>query len=98
MDGDIAPLPKIRELADKYNAYVMVDECHATGFMGQQGKGTPELFDTKVDIINTTLGKALGGGTGGYTAASQAVVTLLRQRHGLTFSRTRSLLERSGLH
>ena len=81
MDGDIAPLDKIRALADQYpNTYIMVDECHATGVFGHQGRGTPDLFDVKVDIINSTLGKALGGGTGGYTSASKEVVDMLRQK------------------
>ena len=66
MDGDIAPLKDIVYLADKYNAKVMIDECHSTGFLGKTGKGVEELFDVKVDIINSTLGKALGGGTGIY--------------------------------
>ena len=81
MDGDIAPLDKIRALADKYpNTYIMVDECHGTGVFGAQGRGTPDLFGVKVDVINSTLGKALGGGTGGYTTASKAIVDLLRQK------------------
>ena len=81
MDGDIAPLDKIRALADKSpNTYIMVDECHATGVFGAMGKGTPDMFNVKVDIINSTLGKALGGGTGGYTAASKPVVDMLRQK------------------
>ena len=81
MDGDIAPLDKIRALADQYpNTYIMVDECHATGVFGHQGRGTPDLFDVKVDIINSTFGKALGGGTGGYTSASKEVVDMLRQK------------------
>jgi glycine C-acetyltransferase len=82
MDGDVAPLPQICDLADKYDALVFIDECHATGFFGPTGRGTPEFFkvEERVDIINSTLGKALGGATGGYTAASKEVVTLLRQR------------------
>jgi glycine C-acetyltransferase len=81
MDGDMAPLDKIRALADKFpNTYVMVDECHATGVIGKEGKGTPDFFNVKVDIINSTLGKALGGGTGGYTSASKEIVDLLRQK------------------
>jgi 7-keto-8-aminopelargonate synthetase-like enzyme len=69
MDGDIAPLDTICALAEKYGAIVMIDECHATGFIGKTGRGTPELFgvDKKVHLINSTLGKALGGATGGYT-------------------------------
>jgi len=81
MDGDIAPLDIIRALADKYpNTYIMVDECHGTGVFGSMGKGTPDLFKVKVDVINSTLGKALGGGTGGYTSASKEIVDLLRQK------------------
>lgn len=82
MDGDIAPLPKIVELAKKYNAFTFVDECHASGVVGKHGRGTPELFgvEGQIDVINSTLGKALGGGTGGYTASSKEVVDILRQR------------------
>eukprot|EP00746_Dinoflagellata_sp_MGD_P065602 gnl/MRDRNA2_/MRDRNA2_27318_c0_seq1.p1 gnl/MRDRNA2_/MRDRNA2_27318_c0~~gnl/MRDRNA2_/MRDRNA2_27318_c0_seq1.p1 ORF type:complete len:420 (+),score=98.64 gnl/MRDRNA2_/MRDRNA2_27318_c0_seq1:71-1330(+) len=80
MDGDVAPLPEIRALADKYGAQLFVDECHATGVLGKTGRGTPELMNTKVDIINTTLGKALGGATGGYTVGPQAVIDTLRQK------------------
>jgi glycine C-acetyltransferase len=82
MDGDIAPLPKIIDLAKKYNAYTFVDECHATGVFGKNGRGTPEYYgvEGEIDIINSTLGKALGGGTGGYTTGSQEVVDVLRQK------------------
>ena len=80
MDGYLANLPKIRELADKYDAIVMVDDCHATGFMGPNGAGTPDHFGVKVDILTGTLGKALGGAIGGYIAGPQPVVDLLRQR------------------
>lgn len=82
MDGNVAPLPEICELAEKYGALVFVDECHSTGFFGKTGRGTEEFFglDGKVDIINSTLGKALGGAVGGYTAASQQIIDLLRQR------------------
>jgi len=80
MDGDIAPLGDIRALADKYNAMIFIDECHATGFMGPEGKGTDTHFGVKVDIINSTLGKALGGGTGGYTSGPQEVIDTLRQK------------------
>lgn len=80
MDGYLAKLPEIRALADRYDALVMVDDCHATGFMGAKGAGTPAHFDVPVDILTGTLGKALGGGIGGYVAASQPVVDLLRQR------------------
>jgi len=82
MDGDVAKLKEVCELADKYDAKVFIDECHATGFMGKTGRGTDEHCGVfgKIDIINSTLGKALGGATGGYTAASQEIVDLLRQR------------------
>ncbi|EER01838.1 delta-aminolevulinic acid synthetase, putative [Perkinsus marinus ATCC 50983] len=81
MDGDIAPLDKIVELAHKYpNTYVMVDECHATGVFGANGRGTPDMYGVKVDIINSTLGKALGGATGGYTAASSDIIEVMRQK------------------
>jgi glycine C-acetyltransferase len=82
MDGDVAPLEKIVELAKKYDAQLFIDECHATGFFGKTGRGTPEYcgVEGKVDIINSTLGKALGGATGGYTTGPQPVIDLLRQR------------------
>jgi len=80
MDGYLAKLPEIRALADRYDALVMVDDCHATGFMGPKGAGTPAHFGLSVDILTGTLGKALGGGIGGYVAASQPVVDMLRQR------------------
>jgi glycine C-acetyltransferase len=82
MDGHIAPLKEICDLADKYNAYVFIDECHSTGFFGKTGRGTPEYcgVEGRIDFINSTLGKALGGATGGYTAASKEIVALLRQR------------------
>ncbi len=72
MDGDVAPLKEIRALADKYpDTYIFVDECHATGHLGATGRGTMELLGgVKVDAISTTLGKALGGATGGYVASS----------------------------
>ena len=82
MDGYIANLVGICDLADKYNALVMVDDSHAVGFMGAHGRGTPEhcgVMD-RVDIITGTLGKALGGASGGYTSARQEIVDLLRQR------------------
>jgi glycine C-acetyltransferase len=80
MDGFLAKLPEIRALADAYGALLMVDDCHATGFMGPQGRGTPAHFGIKADVITGTLGKALGGALGGYIAGPQAVVDLLRQR------------------
>lgn len=80
MDGDVAPLDEIRALADKYEARIFIDECHATGFLGETGRGTDEHFGVKVDIINSTLGKALGGGTGGYTSGPQEVIDVLRQK------------------
>lgn len=82
MDGLVAPLDKICDLADKYDALVMVDECHATGFMGATGKGTLEAKGVmgRVDIITGTLGKALGGAMGGYTTAKREVIEMLRQR------------------
>lgn len=82
MDGDVAPLEKICSLAKKYDAQVFIDECHATGFFGKTGRGTAEYcgVEGKVDIINSTLGKALGGATGGYTTGPQPVIDLLRQR------------------
>jgi len=82
MDGDIAPLNKICDLADKYNAMVFIDECHATGFLGKHGRGTPEYHNVegRVDLINSTLGKALGGATGGYTTGRKEAIQLLRQK------------------
>lgn len=80
MDGYLAKLPEIKALADKYDAMVMVDDCHATGFMGPQGRGTPAAADVSVDILTGTLGKALGGAIGGYIAGPQPIVDLLRQR------------------
>jgi glycine C-acetyltransferase len=80
MDGYLANLPAIRALADRYDAMVMVDDCHATGFMGPQGRGTPAHHGVRVDILTGTLGKALGGAIGGYIAGPQPVIDLLRQR------------------
>ncbi len=82
MDGLVAPLDKICDLADKYDALVMVDECHATGFIGATGKGTLEAKGVmgRVDIITGTLGKALGGAMGGYTTAKKEIIEILRQR------------------
>jgi glycine C-acetyltransferase len=82
MDGLVAPLDKICDLADKYDALVMVDECHATGFIGKTGIGTLEEKNVlgRVDIITGTLGKALGGAMGGYTTGKKEIIELLRQR------------------
>ena len=82
MDGLVAPLDKICDLADKYDALVMVDECHAAGFIGATGKGTLEAKGVmgRVDIITGTLGKALGGAMGGYTSAKKEIIEILRQR------------------
>ncbi|MDR2222359.1 MAG: glycine C-acetyltransferase [Flavobacteriaceae bacterium] len=82
MDGVVAPLDKICDLADKYDALVMVDECHAAGFIGATGKGTLEAKNVmgRVDIITGTLGKALGGAMGGYTTGKKEIIELLRQR------------------
>ena len=82
MDGTIAQLDKICDLADKYQALVMVDECHSTGFLGATGRGTPEYRGVlgRVDIITGTLGKALGGAMGGFTSGRKEIVELLRQR------------------
>jgi glycine C-acetyltransferase len=82
MDGSFAPLKEICDLADKYEAMVMVDDSHAVGFIGATGAGTPEMFGVRdrVDIIAGTLGKALGGASGGYISSHQEIVDLLRQR------------------
>jgi glycine C-acetyltransferase len=82
MDGSFAPLKEICDLADKYEAMVMVDDSHAVGFIGATGAGTPEMFGVRdrVDIISGTLGKALGGASGGYISGHQEIVDLLRQR------------------
>jgi glycine C-acetyltransferase len=82
MDGDIAPLKAICDLAEKYNALVMVDDSHATGFIGKSGRGTHEQAGVmgRVDIITSTLGKALGGAAGGFASGRQEIVDLLRQR------------------
>tara|TARA_B100000519_G_scaffold133499_1_gene115358 strand:+ start:307 stop:1488 length:1182 start_codon:yes stop_codon:yes gene_type:complete len=82
MDGYIANLPDICELADKYDAMVMVDDSHSVGFMGKQGRGTHEYHDClgRIDVITGTLGKALGGASGGYTSGRKEIIELLRQR------------------
>jgi glycine C-acetyltransferase len=82
MDGDLAPLTEICDLAERYRALVMVDDSHATGFFGPTGRGTPEYCGVRerVDIVTSTLGKALGGASGGFTASRREVVALLRQR------------------
>lgn len=82
MDGTIASLDKIVELAEKYNALIMIDECHASGFMGKTGRGTHEYRGVigKIDIITGTLGKALGGASGGFTSGRKEIIDMLRQR------------------
>ncbi|MEZ4433859.1 MAG: aminotransferase class I/II-fold pyridoxal phosphate-dependent enzyme, partial [bacterium] len=82
MDGYIANLAAICDLAEKYGALTMIDDCHAVGFVGEQGRGTPEHCGVlgRIDIITGTLGKALGGAMGGYTAARKEIVEWLRQR------------------
>ena len=80
MDGYFAKLADIRKLADTYDALIMVDDCHATGFTGPRGRGTPARAGIKVDILTGTLGKALGGSAGGYIAAAKPIVDLMRQR------------------
>lgn len=82
MDGSYAHLKEICDLADRYDALVMVDDSHAVGFVGEKGRGTPELFDVmdRVDIITGTLGKALGGASGGYTSGRREIIEWLRQR------------------
>ncbi len=82
MDGDMAKLPEIVELAEKYDALVMVDDSHAAGFIGPNGRGTPEYFGVqdKIDILTGTLGKAFGGAMGGYTTGRKEIIEMLRQR------------------
>ena len=82
MDGYIAKLDIICDLAKKYNALVMVDDSHATGFLGKNGRGSIEYCNVmnKVDIITSTLGKAMGGASGGFTSAKQEIIDILRQR------------------
>ena len=76
MDGDIAPLDKIVNLAHKYGAFTFVDECHAAGFLGPNGRGTPDLFNVlkDIDVITGTLGKSLGGASGGYTTGRKELI------------------------
>ena len=82
MDGIVAKLDEICDLAEKYDALVMVDECHAAGFIGATGRGTLELKNVlgRVDIVTGTLGKALGGAMGGYTTGKKEIIEILRQR------------------
>src|SRR6201990_1727107 len=82
MDGTIAQLDKICDLADKYDAIVMIDECHASGFMGKTGRGTHEYRGVmgRIDVITGTLGKALGGASGGFTSGRKEIIEILRQR------------------
>ena len=82
MDGDIAPLDKIYELAQKYDAYIFIDECHAAGFMGPTGKGTAEIFGLhgKIDFVSSTLGKSMGGASGGFISGPKEVVEMLRNK------------------
>jgi len=82
MDGNVAPMDKINELAKKYDALIMVDECHSAGVVGKTGRGVTELFDIKgeVDIITGTLGKAFGGAIGGFTTGKKEIIEMLRQR------------------
>ena len=82
MDGDIAKMNEICDLADKYDAMVMTDECHSAGFIGKTGRGVPEYHNVmdRVDIITGTLGKALGGAMGGYTTGKKEIIEMLRQK------------------
>jgi glycine C-acetyltransferase len=82
MDGDMAKLPEICDLAEKYNSLVLVDDSHATGYIGSTGRGTPEHFKVqdRIDIITSTLGKAMGGANGGFTSGRKEIIELLRQR------------------
>ena len=82
MDGNVAPVDQICELAEKYDAMVMVDECHSAGVVGETGRGVTELFNIrgKVDIITGTLGKAFGGAIGGFTTGKKEIIEMLRQR------------------
>ena len=87
MDGSIAKLNIICDLADRYDALVVVDDCHATGFIGPTGRGSAEYRDVldRVDIITGTLGKALGGAMGGFTSSSQSIIDILRQKIATIF-------------
>jgi glycine C-acetyltransferase len=82
MDGDLAKLDEICDLAEKYDAFVMVDDSHATGFIGPTGRGTPELYgvQARIDVMTSTLGKALGGASGGFTTGRKHIIDMLRQR------------------
>lgn len=84
MDGDIAPLPRIIELAHKYNAYIFVDDSHATGFLGKNGLGSADIFNInygkEIDVVNSTMGKAMGGASGGYTSGRKEIIETLRQK------------------
>jgi glycine C-acetyltransferase len=82
MDGDVAKLDEICDLADKYDALVMIDDAHSTGFFGKTGRGTPEFRGVmgRIDVITSTLGKALGGESGGFTTGRQEIIDTLRQR------------------
>jgi len=82
MDGTLSPLPRICELADQYQALVMVDDSHASGFIGKTGRGTPELHGVlpRIDVLTSTLGKALGGAAGGFTTGRKEIIDILRQR------------------
>jgi len=82
MDGNVAPMDKINELAKKYDALIMVDECHSAGVVGETGRGVTELFNIRgeVDIITGTLGKAFGGAIGGFTTGKKEIIEMLRQR------------------
>ena len=82
MDGNVAPVDKICELARKYDALVMVDECHSAGVVGKTGRGVTELYNIRgeVDIITGTLGKAFGGAIGGFTTGRKEIIEMLRQR------------------
>jgi glycine C-acetyltransferase len=82
MDGDVAKLDEICDLAEKYDSLVMIDDAHSTGFFGKTGRGTPEFRDVigRIDVITSTLGKALGGASGGFTSGRQEIIDTLRQR------------------